>query len=57
MAVRDMYVSGISVCLTSLLAYLCCSPPLNIIVKQRDYLYLQLNANLFRHLSRITFIH
>lgn len=59
MAVHVMYVSGIFVCLTSLLAYLCFffPPSLNIIAKQRDYLYLQLNANLFRHLGRITFIH
>lgn len=46
MAGHAMCVSGIFVCLTSLLAYLCFfSPSLNIIVKQRGYLYLQLNAN------------
>lgn len=44
MALHITCVSGIFVCLTSFLAYLCSSSP-NIIVKERDYLYLLLNAN------------
>lgn len=39
MAVRDMYVSGISVCLTSLLAYLCCSPPALTLLSNRETIY------------------
>lgn len=39
-----MCVSGIFVYLTSLLAYLCFSS-LNMIVKEREYLYLLWNAN------------
>lgn len=44
MVVHIMCVSGIFVYLTSFLAYLCFSS-LDIIVEERDYLYLLLNAN------------